>query len=106
MLGRKWSLRILADLGFRGFDRFGQILRANPGLTPRVLSRRLRELESAEMVRKQVGLTPRTVTWTLTERGKDALPAVMTLLVYGSRWNANYRFDGRYPESLSTRSRR
>lgn len=101
VLGRKWSLRIVADLGFRGFDRFSEILHSNPGLTPRVLSRRLRELEAAGLVRRRSGPNPRQVRWALTEQGADALPAVMTLLAYTSRWHANYRYDGRLPRVLS-----
>ncbi len=103
-MGRKWSLRIVADLGFRGFERFSELLRANPGLTPRVLSRRLRELEAAGMVRRHPGPNPRQVRWALTEHGTDALPAVMTLIAYGARWNTGYRSDGRLPRMLSKRT--
>lgn len=101
VLGRKWSLRIVAHIGFRGVERFSELLRANPGLTPRVLSRRLRELEAAGMVQRQAGPAPRQSRWALTEQGTDALPAVMTLLAYGARWNTGFRFDGRLPRVLT-----
>ena len=40
VLGRKWALLILADVGLRRVDRFSALLRSNPRLNPRILSRR------------------------------------------------------------------
>src|SRR5271155_2834728 len=45
VLGRKWTLLILRDIGFRKIGRFNELLRSVSGLTPRVLSMRLSELE-------------------------------------------------------------
>ena len=45
VLGKKWTMLILRDIGFRGIDRFNRLLESVPGLTPRVLSKRLKELE-------------------------------------------------------------
>src|SRR2546422_3698048 len=52
VLGRKWALLILADIGLRRVDRFSGLLRSNPNLNSRILSRRLRELVEAGMIRK------------------------------------------------------
>ena len=52
VLGRKWALLILADIGLRQVDRFSGLLRSNPMLNSRILSRRLRELEEAGMIRR------------------------------------------------------
>src|SRR5436309_2124632 len=45
VLGKKWTMLILRDIGFRKIDRFNRLLESIPGLTPRVLSKRLKELE-------------------------------------------------------------
>jgi len=45
VLGKKWTMLILRDIGFRRIDRFNKLLESVPGLTPRVLSKRLKELE-------------------------------------------------------------
>jgi DNA-binding HxlR family transcriptional regulator len=45
VLGKKWTLLVLRDIGIRGVDRFNRILDSILGLTPRVLSMRLKELE-------------------------------------------------------------
>jgi DNA-binding HxlR family transcriptional regulator len=52
VLGRKWALLILVDIGLRQVDRFSGLLRSNPMLNSRILSRRLRELEEAGMIRR------------------------------------------------------
>lgn len=84
-LGRKWMLLILRDMAFRRVSRFNQFLRGNRGLTPRVLSRRLREMESDGLVLKQ--RSGRSVTYTLTERGNDAVYIVLAFLRYGLRYH-------------------
>jgi len=57
-LGSKWTLLILRDIGFLRLDRFGQILRNNPGLTPRVLSRRLRNMQKEGLIERTVKVGP------------------------------------------------
>src|SRR5437879_8591248 len=82
-MGRKWTLLILRDMAFLRLNRFGQILRNNPGLTPRVLSRRLDQMA-------EEGLVERTdkgdsVTYRLTARGEDAVFILLAFLRYGIR---------------------
>jgi len=82
-LGRKWTLLILRDMAFLKLNRFGQILRNNPGLTPRVLSRRLDQMA-------EEGLVERidkgdSVTYRLTARGEDAVFILLAFLRYGIR---------------------
>src|SRR6267143_791287 len=88
VLGRKWALLILADIGLRRVDRFSGLLRSNPRLKPRILSRRLRELEETGMIKRmEENLEPRPVVrWNMTEKGIDILPAVVRLIVFGARW--------------------
>src|SRR6266849_9868475 len=76
VLGRKWALLILSDIGLRQVDRFSGLLRSNPTLNSRILSRRLRELEEAGMIgRIEKNRAPGPVRWTMTEKGVDILPA-------------------------------
>lgn len=83
VLGAKWSLLILRDITFLGLHRFGEIRRNNPGLTARVLSRRLRQMVAE-------GLLERTerngeVTYIQTSRGEDAVYILLAVLRYGIR---------------------
>lgn len=82
-LGRKWTLLILRDLAFLKSSRFGEILKNNPGLTPRVLARRLREMEVEGLIsRTRTGLA---VNYRLTPKGEDAVYILLAFLRYGLR---------------------
>jgi DNA-binding HxlR family transcriptional regulator len=82
-LGRKWTLLLLRDLAFLKLSRFGELLRNNPGLTPRVLARRLREMEEEGLIRRTVRDTQ--VTYALTPRGEDAVFILLAFVRYGLR---------------------
>ena len=101
VLGRKWALLILADIGLRRVDRFSGLLRSNPKLNSRILSRRLRELEEAGMIRRlEKNRAPSPVRWTMTEKGTDILPAIIRLIAFGARWNAENPFQGKPPRRV------
>jgi DNA-binding HxlR family transcriptional regulator len=86
-LGSKWTLLILRDIGFLKLERFGQILRNNPGLTPRVLSRRLRNMQKEDLIERTVK-TDR-ITYALSPRGEDAAYVLLAFLRYGLKYHAS-----------------
>jgi DNA-binding HxlR family transcriptional regulator len=85
-LGSRWTLLILRDIGFLRLERFGEILRNNPGLTPRVLSRRLRNMQKEGLIERTVK-TDR-ITYVLTPRGEDAAYVLLAFLRYGLKYHA------------------
>jgi DNA-binding HxlR family transcriptional regulator len=102
VFGRKWTTLILRDIGFRRIDRFNHLLESVPGLTPRVLSMRLKELESDGIIQKiEDESSPSVVRWALTEKGMDALPILMRLIAFGSKWYAREVFEDKVPRSLN-----
>jgi DNA-binding HxlR family transcriptional regulator len=102
VLGRKWALLILADIGLRQVDRFSGLLRSNPQLNSRILSRRLRELEDSGMIRRiERKRAPGPVRWAMTEKGVDILPAIIRLIAFGARWHAENPFKGKPPRRLT-----
>ena len=102
VFGRKWTMLMLRDIGFRKIDRFNHLLESIPGLTPRVLSMRLKELEKDGIIKKMEDATsPGIVRWTLTEKGEDALPILMRLIAFGSKWYAPDVFEDKIPRSLN-----
>ncbi|TMI59915.1 helix-turn-helix transcriptional regulator [Candidatus Bathyarchaeota archaeon] len=105
ILGRKWAFLILAEIGLRRVDSFNRLLRSNPTLTPRVLSRRLRELREASIITRTEDrqARPTPVSWILTEQGRDLLPVIIRLLAYGARWSPDTSLKGRLPRILSDR---
>jgi DNA-binding HxlR family transcriptional regulator len=101
VLGRKWAMLVLRDIGFRKIDRFNRLLESIPGLTPRVLSMRLKELEQDGIIQKtENGTAPTNVRWTLTEKGRDTLPILMRFIAFGSKWYAKEVFEDKTPRSL------
>lgn len=88
VLGAKWSLLVLRDVAFLGLHRFGEIRRNNPGLTSRVLSRRLRQLVAEGLLdrtEREGGEAGGAVSYNLTSKGEDAVYVLLALLRYGIR---------------------
>jgi DNA-binding HxlR family transcriptional regulator len=86
LIGKRWSGAIVCALTERPM-RFGELGRVVPGLSDRLLSQRLRELEEAGLVEREVEAgSPVRVTYSLTARGQDLGPAIDELRVWAKRW--------------------
>ena len=102
VLGKKWTLLILRDIGFLKIVRFNRILDSIPGLTPRVVSMRLRELEEEGFIERVGGKRdPTMVVWSLTEKGRDTSPILIHLTAFGSKWHSDVVFEDKRPRALS-----
>ena len=85
ILSGKWKLQIIISLTF-GKKRFKQIQREIPGLTPKMLSKELKELEINELASRHVYDTaPVTVEYELTPYGKTLKPLIGELHKWGSK---------------------
>lgn len=86
MIGKRWSGAIIWALG-EGRMRFADLKRAVPGLSDRLLSSRLRELEDAGLVERQVqeGI-PVRVSYSLTEKGNQLQPAIQAVRDWARVW--------------------
>jgi DNA-binding HxlR family transcriptional regulator len=80
-LGARWTLLIVRDIGFLKLSRFGEILRNNPGLTARVLSKRLKDMQKEGLIERKA--TKDVITYSLTPRGEDAVFILLAFLRYG-----------------------
>ena len=100
VLGRKWTILILRDMTMVKKERFSEIPRSTPGITPRVLSNRLRELEGEGTIKRvEERKGPNFVSWTMTEKGNDTVPILMRFAAFGSKWHAGVVFEDRTPKS-------
>lgn len=88
LIGRRWTGAIVAVLlAEDGPRRFTELRVAVPGLSDRVLSQRLRELESEHLVAREVHAGPPVrVAYALTDKGRDLAPVVRALERWGQRW--------------------
>ncbi len=76
VVGERWALLVARELIF-GPKRFGQLRDGLHGVSPNVLSQRLRDLEEAGIVRRGVLDPPASVAiYELTARGRSERPAV------------------------------
>lgn len=84
-VGERWALLVVRELLF-GPKRYADISRGMPGMSPNVLSQRLRELEQSGIVcRRKLGPPASIKVYELTERGRDLEPVLCALAVWGSR---------------------
>jgi DNA-binding HxlR family transcriptional regulator len=87
LIGKRWTGAILCALT-EGPLRFAELARAVPGLSDRLLSQRLRELEGEGLVEREVEAgTPVRVTYSLTEKGSALRPAIQELQQWARHWN-------------------
>ena len=94
-LGAKWTFLIVRDIGFLKLRRFGEILRNNPGLTARVLSKRLREMQSEGLIERSVSKD--AVMYDLTSRGEDAVFILLAFLRYGLKHHTGQKLGSSKP---------
>ena len=88
LIGKKWTGAIVFALT-DGPLRFGELAKAVPGLSDRLLSKRLRELELEGLVKRDVEAgSPVRVTYSLTEAGAALGPAIAELKSWARRWRA------------------
>ena len=86
LLSRRWMGIILRVL-MSGPHRFSEILAAVPGLSDPLLTQRLREMESKELLERRVFPTsPVRVEYELTEAGRDLERAVRVLSEWAEKW--------------------
>lgn len=69
--------------------RFNQLLTGIPGISDRVLTERLRELETETIVERLVDPGPPVrVSYRLTARGRDLQSVVSSVDAWASSWDA------------------
>lgn len=74
----------------RGRERFTDIMASAPGLSARMLTVRLKQLEEARLiVRTVIPTTPVSVRYRLTPRGVDLMEAIHPIAGYIRRWEAD-----------------
>ena len=85
ILSGKWKLPIIIALSF-GNKRFSQIANEIPGITDRMLSKELRDLELNKLVRRKVhNTTPVIVEYSMTEYGRSLESVISELRKWGKQ---------------------
>ena len=86
LLTRPWTYYIFTTLA-AGPIRFGELRRRISGISARLLTERLREMETTGLVfREHTPTTPPAVTYGLTKRGEELIKVFDTLLELTAKW--------------------
>ncbi|WP_212735100.1 winged helix-turn-helix transcriptional regulator [Herbidospora galbida] len=85
VIGERWAVLVVRDL-LLGPKRFGDLLSGLPGVSPNVLSQRLRDLADHGVVRRvDLGPPTRVHLYELTEWGRELEPILLQLGRWGSQ---------------------
>lgn len=85
VLGDRWTMLIVREL-FLGTRRF-DVFQAQTGVSPHLLSARLKRLEDDGVVeRRRYQQRPPRYEYRLTAKGKDLLGVVLALRAWGLQW--------------------
>jgi DNA-binding HxlR family transcriptional regulator len=83
VIGGRWKVPILYHL-VSGVKRFSELQRSLGGITQKVLTTQLRELERDGVVQRTVyAQVPPKVEYRLTDRGKTLMPVVKAMCKWG-----------------------
>ena len=86
LIGRRWTGAILRAM-LHDLQHFNEIKRAIPALSPRMLSERLKELEAAGLVARDVIPTmPVRTEYRLTEKGRQLTPVFDAIETWAHNW--------------------
>jgi DNA-binding HxlR family transcriptional regulator len=86
LIGKRWTGAVVKAL-LPGSARFNQLLAGIPGISDRVLTERLRELETEGIVERLVDPGPPVrVSYRLTSRGRALEPVLVAVADWASGW--------------------
>lgn len=86
VIGGKWKVVILYHLTHDGTHRFAVLRRKIPGVSERILTQQLRELEDDGIVHREVyPEVPPQVVYSLTDYGKSLRPITEVMCEWGQR---------------------
>jgi DNA-binding HxlR family transcriptional regulator len=93
IISGKYKVVIIWHLGNEGPYRFGELFKLFPGISNRILTKQLRDLEQDEIISRTIyPVVPPKVEYCLTERGKTLLPIVNDIYRWGKE-NMQYYYE-------------
>ncbi|SHH98321.1 winged helix-turn-helix transcriptional regulator [Clostridium grantii] len=91
IIGGKWKPVILFYIGKNGVIRYGELKKEIPNINERMLTRQLRELESDQLIHREVYReVPPKVEYSLTSMGETLTPILNQLGSWGVNYNQKF----------------
>lgn len=86
VIANKWKLLIIRDL-LTGTKRYNELTRSVTGISAKVLTENLRELENDEIIsRKVYPVVPPKVEYSLTSKGYELKPILDLMKEFGEKY--------------------
>ena len=86
ILCSRWTMLVLREL-ISGSSRFNELRRGLARMSPALLSKRLKDLETAGLInRVRAAGEPDLFEYRLTEAGRDLKPIIEAFGIWGQRW--------------------
>ena len=90
LINYKWKVLIVRDL-LTGTKRFGELKKSVTGITQKVLTNNLKQMEKDELLkRKAYPEVPPRVEYTLTETGLSLKPILDSMVEWGNQYKEKY----------------
>jgi len=103
IIGKRWTVLIIREI-LRGHTQFNRFMENIDGITPKVLTERLRELERLGIIKRSiVSEYPVRVEYSLTDIGKGFEPVLLSAASFSMKYMSKEVFkDGkpRTPEMI------
>lgn len=89
LIGDKWKVLIIRDL-LTGTKRFGELKKSVTGITQKVLTSNLRQMEASGLIKRKVyAEVPPKVEYSLTETGLSLKPILDSMVKWGNEYMEN-----------------
>lgn len=96
VIGDRWAVLVIRELMF-GARRFAQMRAGLPGISPNVLTQRLRDLEESGVVQRVEHASFGVTVYDLTDRGRALEPVLIEL----GRWGSHEQITSQNDLSVS-----
>ena len=85
IISKKWALQIIAEIGNHEKLRFGEVMQNLGKISPKALTDRLKELETAGLVKREAfAEIPPRVEYSLTKDGLELRKLIIPIMKWAS----------------------
>ena len=94
IIGKKWVLCILAQLGNEGTLRFNRLLQSLTGISAKTLTEALKDLQASGLVKREAfAEIPPRVEYHLTREGRELTMLVAPLMLWADKKTGLVQID-------------
>lgn len=99
IIGKKWTVLIIREI-LRGHKQFKRFMENIVGITPKVLTERLRELERLGIIKREIiSEYPIRVEYSLTDIGRGFEPVMLSAASFSMKYMPRVVFKDGKPRS-------